>query len=66
MDDETQKIGQLQEKLFEILKDINANYKDWREYPAVRMNMVNCLKEVNAMRIKSIVGDIMQESDENE
>lgn len=55
---EHKKIADLQENIFGILVEVAKEYSDQPEYQTIKMNLSTTLKEINAMRIRSIVGDI--------
>lgn len=61
MDQETEKkveeLSQMQEQLLQMLGKMESDYKTYPEYNTIKMGLSNCIKELNAIRVKVVVKD---------
>lgn len=62
MDEKTQKLKSMQDKIHSLLKEVNEFKEEFNVKP-ILMNLTNTSKELNSMIISSIVGNLEEKGE---
>lgn len=62
MEEKTQKLKSMQDKIHSLLKEVNEFKEEFNVKP-ILMNLTNTSKELNSMIISSIVGNLEEKGE---
>ena len=63
MEEKTQKLKSMQDKIHSLLKEVNEFKEEFSVKP-ILMNLTNTSKELNSMIISSIVGNLEEKGEQ--